>query len=297
MIEEDRPFDGFDESRYLQSNPDVLQAVKTGTIPSGWEHYRMFGYRENRSGVDLEVGREIKNILEILEENAPETVPPPHLRKRVHGVDDISSFEQVGKTVSFDIYKIIRSASIALPTDACILDFGCGCGRIMRYFHKLYVKGEFYGTDIDKQAIAWCKEHLSYIGNFTQNENWPPLAFDEGFFDFVYSISIFTHLPEDMQFKWLEELRRVTKPGGYLLLTTHGPELLPARAKRARQKLMSAGFYYMVRFGTSGLPRFYQTAFHTEHYITSEWGRLLDINRIVKKGIAGHQDLILCRRR
>jgi len=42
----------------------------------------------------------------------------------------------------------------------------------------------------------------------------PPMSYEDNMFDFVYSISIFTHLPEDMQFAWLQELQRITKPGG-----------------------------------------------------------------------------------
>jgi len=39
----------FNEKAYLAANPDVGQAVAQGQLKSGWDHYMMFGQRENRS--------------------------------------------------------------------------------------------------------------------------------------------------------------------------------------------------------------------------------------------------------
>ena len=169
-----------------------------------------------------------------------------------------------------NVYSLINSV-VALGARCRILDFGCGCGRVIRYFHKLSTGSSLYGTDIDTEATSWCQECLSHIGEFTSNDVAPPLPFDAEFFDCIYSVSIFTHLPEDMQFAWLEELRRVTKRGGYLLLTTHGEELFRTTSKEKKDQLRREGFYYSVGAGTEGLPDFYQ-------------------------GLANHQDLILCRR-
>ena len=164
----------------------------------------------------------------------------------------------------------------------------------MVHFHELYPSAKLYGTDIDEWAIHWCRDNLDHACNFTSNKQWPPLSYRDGFFDLVYSVSVFTHLPEDMQFAWLAELRRVAKEGSYLLLTTHNMELLPANFRS--DEPLKAGFYYSMGTGTDGLPDFYQTSFHSEEYIFDKWGKFFRIVRVIKKGIGNHQDLVICRR-
>lgn len=53
-IEEDLLFNkpefknSFNENEYLNENPDVREAIKHGTFSSGYDHYRKYGYFENR---------------------------------------------------------------------------------------------------------------------------------------------------------------------------------------------------------------------------------------------------------
>jgi hypothetical protein len=42
------------------------------------------------------------------------------------------------------------------------------------------------------------------------------------FFAAVYAISVLTHMPEDLQHQWIREFRRITEPGGLVLVTTQG---------------------------------------------------------------------------
>jgi ubiquinone/menaquinone biosynthesis C-methylase UbiE len=151
---------------------------------------------------------------------------------------------------------------------------------------------QLHGCDIDNEAISWCQSNLQHIGEFSTNKPLPNLPYEDDYFDIVYSISVFTHLPEDMQFEWLNELKRVTRKGGYLLLTTHGEHLAPKRVQKTMQK---HGFHYSVGDRTDGLPDFYQTTFHTDQYIKDHWQAYFDIIKIVKKGVHNHQDLVICR--
>jgi SAM-dependent methyltransferase len=226
------------------------------------------------------------------EEDSPLLVPPEPLRVRVHGDADLAGFEMVARGIA----GILRAA---IPPDVdfgpcCrVLDFGCGCGRVLRYVQPFCGGAAFSGTDIDEEAIAWCQRALGHLGTFSANAAWPPLGFADATFDLIYAVSVFTHLPEDMQDAWLAELQRVARPGAYILLTTHGPDLIPA-AHRA--DLDRAGFVYLAGSGTTGLPAFYQTAFHTGDYVRARWGTVFEIVRIIPRGIMNHQDLIVCRR-
>ncbi|MBK6283292.1 MAG: class I SAM-dependent methyltransferase [Draconibacterium sp.] len=103
-----------------------------------------------------------------------------------------------------------------------ILDWGCGPGRVIRHLHSVINNNcEFFGTDYNKSAIEWCIENLKGI-NFNNNSLTAKLDYDDGFMDVVYGISVFTHLSEQLHFDWYNELYRILKPGGIMLVTTQG---------------------------------------------------------------------------
>ena len=101
-----------------------------------------------------------------------------------------------------------------------VLEFGCGSGRVIRHFR--YIEGlRLAGTDANSKPIEWNRKNLSGI-EFNHNELKPPLAYPDGSFDLIYALSVFTHIPLEWQRAWLDELRRVLRPGGYVLCTVHG---------------------------------------------------------------------------
>jgi SAM-dependent methyltransferase len=275
----------FDEELYLEENPDVRRSVENKEFTSALHFYYVHGRRENRSG-----GPEQQNPPEIRFKGP---IPPRALRKRVHGHTQIYSFERVGVAVRDDILAAI-AGRLTLDHRARVLDFGCGCGRVLVYF-KDATACQMIGSDIDGEAIAWCKENLAEFGSFVHNGALPPLALPDASVDFLYSVSVFTHLPEDMQFQWLGELRRVVKPGGLLLLTTRGIRDVPLTWVQ-RLKFRLKGFVYVAGGKTPGLPDFYRNAFHTEAYIRDRWGGFFEIVGFKERGIAGEQDWTLCRR-
>jgi ubiquinone/menaquinone biosynthesis C-methylase UbiE len=283
--------DFFDQKQYFAAHPDLDRAFKDGRISSGLRHYILHGAAERRKAPRDE------RLETFLQTKTLDVVPPDSLIQRVHGSGGVASFVAAGKVLAFDLDSAIQMAGVPLPKGANVLDFGCGPGRVAQWFQKIHPDINLHGCDIDPEPIFWAKENIS--GQFVQSGHAPPLPYADSQFDLVYSVSVFTHLPEDMQFQFLEELQRVTRPGGYLLLTTHGASL----ASRSRplteeeRTLETKGFLYRVGGGVSGLPGFYQNTFHTSKYIHRTWSRYFDIRFILKQGINAHQDLVICRAR
>ena len=96
---------------------------------------------------------------------------------------------------------------------------------------------------MDAEAIEWCRQNL-HFAKFEVNESVPPLRYPTNSFDFVYGVSVFTHLNEDYQFRWLAELQRVTKPKGYVLLTLRGSYYSNGMEATELEELAKTGFLY-----------------------------------------------------
>ena len=290
------PTAGFDESLYLKHNPDVAAKVETTPGFSGWRHFAEQGWLENRVGVPRSVYEEVRRRKNY---DVDHGLPPAFLRKRIHGSGDVNTFEQVGRAVAADVIAYLRRPELSGP-DFRALDFGVGCGRILVPLQELAQKSWpereailWYGSDIDAQAIDWCSAYLGSRGKFVVNETMPPLPFPDRFFDFVYSISIFTHLPEAMQFAWLKEINRVLKAGGRAVISTHS--FGPPR-NRKEERLIAHGFHHGGGKGAEGLPDFYQTSYHTREYIEREWAKVIVVESFVERGVNKDQNLVLCRR-
>lgn len=226
-------------------------------------------------------------------------LPPQNLRVWVGGQTE-EIFESIAKTVAIDLFNVVEPLNILNSKDKTVLDFGCGCGRLFRYFHALYPKPKYYGVDPDRPGIAWCQENLSDQGTFVLSSTRPPLEFKDNTFDFVYATSVFTHLPEDLQFLWLQELQRVTKSGAYLILTTHGENIInnvTSIPEGARQHFLSYGFWYRDMRSNQIGSDYFDTVWHTQKYVREKWGQYFEIVNHIDKGINGHQDLILCRKK
>lgn len=147
-------------------------------------------------------------------------VPPAKLRVLVSNTADADVFLDTGRRQVAFFQEILRRNGGTLGPSSAVLDFGCGSGRLARWWADPS-HGQIFGCDPNRELVRWCRENLPFL-NATTSEPEPPLPYPDDTFDFVYALSIFTHLPDDQAERWMGELRRVLKPGGHLLFTVAG---------------------------------------------------------------------------
>jgi len=198
------------------------------------------------------------------------------LRYRVSELIGREDFLLIGEGCAQIMEQQSREMGVELSQARRVLDFGCGCGRTLRWFLLNFPDVEFHGADVDAEAIAWCRQNL-LGGRFVQANPLPPLSYPAGYFDVIYCLSVFTHLDEPAQDLWLRELARILAPGGLLLFSVHGARAAEVLDENGRTALRANGFVHQRTQKLKGImPDWYQTSWHTERYIVERVSGLFD---------------------
>ena len=166
-------------------------------------------------------------------------LPPARLRLMVAGVPEADWFLAGGKAAAQSIRDVVPAP---LESMRSILDFGCGCGRVVRWWRDL--PAEIHGSDFNPTLVRWCRENLPF-GAFEVNGPEAPLRYADDSFDLVYAMSVLTHLPVDTQRRWLGELARVGRE--WCVVSVHG-EPYRARLEPDELRQFDAG-EVVVRWG------------------------------------------------
>jgi SAM-dependent methyltransferase len=147
--------------------------------------------------------------------------------RSTHTVDTAAL--EAGSRIYRRFKRLYEDQAGPLGRSARVLDFGCGWGRITRFFLKDVEPENLVGIDIDEGAIAACRETNRW-SRFEICPVFPPTRFEDGSFDFVYAYSVFSHLSEEAHLEWLNEFRRLLKPDGVLIATTLGRNFIEKSA-------------------------------------------------------------------
>jgi SAM-dependent methyltransferase len=182
----------------------------------------------------------------------------------VQGTTNVREFLTDGRTTALEVVRVLETNGVEMRRLSEVLDFGSGCARVLRHLRAV-TDAQLHGSDYNQLPIEWCKQKLTFA-RFEVNGVAPPLAYKTGQFDLVYALSVFTHLPENLQVAWLSELSRILKPGGHLLLTTHG-ECYLSLMKEPERQAFRAGRLVVREAGSPGSNRFFTA--HPPEYVQS----------------------------
>jgi 2-polyprenyl-3-methyl-5-hydroxy-6-metoxy-1,4-benzoquinol methylase len=219
-------------------------------------------------------------------------LPPADLRVKVAGTADIYSFLDGGEKAAATVRDLLSGQGIEADQVGRMLDFGCGCGRVLRHWRGT---AELYGVDCNSELVEWCSRKLPRA-KASVNRTEPPLIYPSGKFDVIYAFSVLTHMPEDLQNAWMKEFARILKPAGQLIFSTHGQHYF-GRLSGEEKKKFGRGEAVVRHMGARGTN--YCNSFHPQSWVR---GRLLtewEVVAFVACGARGNpmQDVWMARPR
>ncbi len=113
---------------------------------------------------------------------------------------------------------------LAMPAKSRLLDVGCGTGANLKAFDKNF---ERVGIDMSRAALGFCQQRgLDSLVQAKIEHS----GMEHDTFDIVTALDMLEHVDDDMVA--LRELWRVSKPGGFLLITVPALDFFGASTTR-----------------------------------------------------------------
>jgi SAM-dependent methyltransferase len=216
--------------------------------------------------------------------------------------------------LAYRLFRRIYQAYGGVLEDSTVLDFGCGWGRVTRFFLKDVESERLWGVDHYDRMIAAC-DATSRWGHFRKIDPFPPIDFADNTFDLVICNSVFSHLSEEVHLRWVEELTRIMRPGGILIATTWARRLIE-RCQEMRNNGSESHLAAMFREADVWLERYSKGDFcfdrsvdayganadwHgetciPETYVRTRWSDRVEVLDFIDDRDVSPQNVIVCRK-
>jgi len=97
-----------------------------------------------------------------------------------------------------------------------LIDVGCGTGKLVKFFNDNHFKA--FGCDMYDDALKYARKINKK--NTILKASAIKLPYNKNSFEIVTSISVIEHLTPREAKKFIQETKRILKPGGFLFLVT-----------------------------------------------------------------------------
>jgi SAM-dependent methyltransferase len=103
-----------------------------------------------------------------------------------------------------------------------ILDFGAGVGNSIPFFRKWFPNAVLSCADVSGKSLDVARARFPDAAELLRIESASLPAVDASY-DLAFSACVFHHIAPAEHLGWLEEMKRVVRPGGMLALFEHNP--------------------------------------------------------------------------
>ena len=124
----------------------------------------------------------------------------------------------------------LASRRIGAPGRLRALDVGCGPGEADVFLEGRF--GSLSGVDLSAGMVERAASRNPWA-SYSSYGPGEPLPYEEASFDLSFAICVLHHVPPAEREAFVEEMRRVTRPGGLVAIFEHNP-LNPLTRKAVR---------------------------------------------------------------
>ncbi len=197
----------------------------------GHEESSYIRQQREREAAAREAQEQIDGVVKQVLALPDEQLPPVWMMNKIGS----HSAQHFKNTASWSFVELVRRGR--LSTRSRVIDIGSGCGRLAIPFSLLIKEGEYYGTDVFEDGIKWCTQNVTprnpgfkfflqsvennyYFGGDIKPSSTISLSFAKSdCIDFIFAISVFTHLVEADAERYFNEIARCLEPNGLAYLT------------------------------------------------------------------------------
>lgn len=218
--------------------------------------------------------------------------------------EEVASYVERAQNVIALIEAALTAAGKTFDDVGSWLDFGCGYGRVVRFLVERVPPERVFATDVIEEGVSFCHSEFGVTALPSQPE-LESVRF--GSFDFVYAISVLTHLNERNSRAFLQLIGDSLDAGGIGLFTTHGRwslehidnygDDLEARTAEIERSVGERGIAYVrYPFTTND----YGLSWHSREFIEETIAELHGGSVVPllfeAHGLDGHQDVFAFQR-
>jgi SAM-dependent methyltransferase len=132
-----------------------------------------------------------------------------------HGVArGVAEFFERGALDARQVEELM--ARLGHGEDSAVLEFASGYGRVTRHLRL----PKLTSCDIHPEAVEFLRSKMNVQAILSASD---PAMFEcKDRYDFIFVLSLFSHLPENLYAGWLKRLYDLLRPGGHLMFTANG---------------------------------------------------------------------------
>lgn len=219
--------------------------------------------------------------------------------------EEVASYAERAGNVIANIEASLAAGDRTLDDVERWLDFGCGYGRVIRFLVGRVPPDRIWASDVLREAVDFCTSEFG-VNPLPSQPDLEALELEP--FDFVYAISVLSHLNERNSRALLRLLGEGLRPNGIAMFTSHGrrslenPALYGAEFGERHEEIARAvearGMTFLPYAFTGGDD--YGMAWHArawvEETVANLHGDAVRLVRFVPHGLDDHQDVFAFQR-